>query len=340
MAEPTPLKVVEVKGRQYALGRKTPAKTEPLFRFSPVLAATVPTPPVTLAAIADAARANVFNNDRLGDCVIADQYHFFGNITALAGSCFVGTSAQVIHDYEQVGGYNPLNPFSDNGCNIGDAMAYYVATGYPNGAKNAGYFQLDPTNTTAFKQIIWLTGGACIGASMPNDWVGKDMPQADGFVWDVAGSPNDGNGHCFEAVGYTAAGVLINTWGMVGTLTWAAVAKYLVSHAGGELWARVNQAMMPASGKSAAGFSWADTITYFDALGGTIVVPPNPNPTPNPTPTPTVINVPLGLYTIGSDGTNLTLTPYVATPAPTAATTINFPAPVSSIEISSTPASK
>ena len=47
-----------------------------------------------------------------------------------------------------------------------------------------------------------------------------------GFVWDVAGPANPDNGHCFVGVGYTDIGVVIDSWGMLGTITWAAIAAY------------------------------------------------------------------------------------------------------------------
>ena len=245
-------------------------------------------------------------NTELGCCVISHHAHFLANITSQNGQAkpFIYTDKQIITDYSAVGGYIPGDPFSDQGCDIGTDLTYLQSTGFADGSKLLGSINLDPTSQLALSQSVWITGGVCFGMSMPDAWI-NPAPQQSGFVWDVAGSPDDSNGHCFAGFAYpTSQGIAIATWGMVGTITWAAIAKYGAASANGEVHSYVNPEMINAtSGLSPSGLTLNQICTYFNAMGGSVVVPPAPNPTPGPTPTPgpVSVNVPFGVY-------NLTIT--------------------------------
>ena len=130
------------------------------------------------------------------------------------------------------------------------------------------------------------------GIDLPDAWI-TPFPSASGFVWDVAGASDPNNGHCVIGLGYNAQGVIIDSWGMLGTITWAAVAKYCAANVGGELFTVITPDQL-AKGQTTApnGVAWSTLISDFDALGGNVPVPaptptpPAPTPVP-PTPTPT-----------------------------------------------------
>jgi hypothetical protein len=309
-----PLKSVQVKGKSYKLGRV--AKPRPASDFSrrSLFGSLVPAPPASIPNPASDADqlSKVFLNDQLGDCVIADGYHYLGGITSGAGKPFLATDTQVQTDYANACGYEPGNPFSDRGCDIPTVLDYYTSTGFADGSKLLGSIDIDATNQLAVKQAIWITGGVCFGVGLPDSWI-NSAPQESGFVWDVAGPADQMNGHCFEGFGYNDQGVLIATWGMWGVVTWAAVAKYASAPEGGELHARVNPVMInPATGLAPNGFNLNQICTYFNAMGGNVVVPPapGPGPAPSPTPTPTPtppapvsVSVPFGIYNLTISGT-------------------------------------
>jgi hypothetical protein len=317
------LKTVTVGDRTFKLGRVAKPRPAPDFSRRGLLS-TIPTPPVTIPLPGYDAQqlAQMFLNDTYGDCVIADAYHYLGGITSGAGKPFIATDKQVTTDYSNACGYVPGNPFSDQGCDIPTVLDYYQSTGFADGSKLLGSVDIDATNQLAVQQAIWITGGVCFGVGLPDAWL-NPTPQQSGFVWDVAGSADQGNGHCFEGFGYNAQGVLIATWGMWGIVTWAAVAKYASSGQGGELHARVNTEMInPATGLAPNGLNMNQICTYFNAMGGSVVVPPAPNPSPTPTPTPTPspvsVNVQFGVY-------NLTITGTAVSPSPPA---VVVPSPV------------
>jgi len=255
------------------LGRKRSAQPAPLHFKNYLIGSALPTPPATCdyTAAAMTSLNNIFLNDQLGDCVIAGAEHYLGVITGNAGNLFIPTNAQVIAEYGSIGGYNPNNPFSDQGCDMQTAMNYYVSTGFANNTKLTSWIAVDPTNQTELQLAIYLFEGLYFGMELPNAWLNADMPQASGFTWDVAGNPDPENGHCVTGVGYNANGIVIDTWGMLGTLTWAAIAEYASANSNGELYILISQgALNKTTNLAPNGFNWSQLVADFDALGGSI----------------------------------------------------------------------
>ena len=89
---------------------------------------------------------------------------------------------------------------------------------------------------TTFEPLSSTTTTSILGVELPAAWVAKSEPSEKRLtVWDVAGDPDpveNGRKHCIVAYGYNAQGVLIDTWGMFGTITWAALAKYCSGESG------------------------------------------------------------------------------------------------------------
>lgn len=269
--------------RNVKFGRRRPIAPSPRMRFSRYLTAAVPTPPTTtdFSSKATSILAMVYLNDQLGDCVIAGGYHLVGVETGNAtGTPFVATDVMLKADYHSIGGYVDGDPSTDNGCDEDTAINFWTSTGFKNGTKLLGSFSVDATNVVEVKQATWLTESLIICMELPDGYV-NPFPSGDGFVWDVAGPPVPENGHSIIAVGYTDKGLIICTWGMLGILTWAALAKYAVASAGGSLNAVISPDQL-AKGQMKApnGVLWHDIILDADALGAHIPVPAPPPPAP------------------------------------------------------------
>jgi hypothetical protein len=269
-------------------GRRMPKPRVPRMRLGTYFTGVLPTPPPACNYVpkAHAALQQIYLNDQLGDCVIAGGYHVEGVATGNAtGTPFIATAAELIKDYGAIGGYDPKDPNTDQGCDEHLALQYWTSHGFANGTKLLGWLDLDATNQQQVQVAMWLFENLFFGVALPDGWV-DPFPSADGFTWDV-GVPDFNNGHCFVGVGYDTKGVIINTWGLEGILTWAAVKKQCLQQNGGELHVMLTPDML-AKGQSKCpnGVDWSAIVTDFDLLGGKIPIPtPAPSPTPVP-PTP------------------------------------------------------
>lgn len=276
-------------GREVVFGWRPPVAPVPCLRFRDYLrgAALPPAPgSVSYTSSASASLSNIYGNDTLGDCVIAALFHLLGVWTGNAsGTPYVATLEQIIAMYSAIGGYVPGDPSTDQGCDMETAMNWIVANGFPNGDRPLGRIAIDATNFVEVCTAIWLFEGIDLGMSLPDAWI-SPFPSGNGFTWDVAGAPNPQNGHSIMAAGYDQTDVTIDTWGLLGKLTMAALAEYAIARNGGVLYALLSLDMI-AKGASKApnGFDAATLISDFDAMGGSV---PLPAPAPVPPPTPGV----------------------------------------------------
>jgi hypothetical protein len=264
-------------GRTFRLGRKRPVARCPRLRLENYLMRRMPTPPAACDYTRPAASAlsNVYENDRLGDCVIAGMAHIVGVLTANAGTQpFIYTNDQIIALYSAIGGYNPEDPATDQGCDEQTALNYWENNGAPAGThKIAGWLAVDATQPAEYRTALWLFENLYFGIELPDGWI-HPMPSSSGFVWDVAGPPDPNNGHCVAGVAYTSEGVTIDTWGMTGLVTDAAIAQYATQAAGGELYTIVSQdGLNKATEKAPNGFDWSQLVADFDSMGGNLPLP-------------------------------------------------------------------
>jgi hypothetical protein len=278
-----PVKTVRhpVSGQTFKLGRKRPVARCPRFALKNYLTRSMPAPPAACdyTKPAAAALSKIYDNDTLGDCVIAGMAHVVGVLTGNAGpKPFLYSNAQIVGLYSAIGGYVPGKPSTDQGCDEQTALNYWENNGAlppkatsPTGAhKIAGWMTVDSTNVEEFQTALWLFENLYFGIELPDAWI-TPMPSASGFVWDAAGPSNPNNGHCVVGVGYTSAGVTIDTWGMTGLMTNAAVAKYPNQASGGELYTVVSMdAIGKANQKAPSGFDWSQLIADFDSMGGNV----------------------------------------------------------------------
>ena len=112
-----------------------------------------------------------------------------------------------------------------------------------------------------------------ICANLPDAWI-SPMPSETGFIWDAAGAPDLSNGHAFMACSYGPSAVGIDTWGIIGALTYGAIAKYCAQSAGGAIYTLLSQdSLIAASQKSPIGLDWSQLVADFQAIGSSIKSP-------------------------------------------------------------------
>jgi hypothetical protein len=259
-----------VTGQTFRLGRNRPKAVGPRFRLKNYLKLSMPAPPATIdyTGPASLSLSNIYENDTLGDCVIAGMGHVDGVLTANAGSQVVFTDPEITALYSAIGGYVPGDPSTDQGCDEQTALNYWQQNGMlPDGShKITAWMAVDATSQVEVRTALWLFGNLYFGLELPDDWV-NPMPSGPGFTWDAAGDPDPDNGHCIMGAAYDTNGVTVDTWGMLGTLTNAAVAQYAVSSAGGELYTVLSQDWISqVTNKAVNGFDASQLSADLDSM--------------------------------------------------------------------------
>lgn len=261
-------------GRDVKFGRHKPSARPKMHLKNYLKALPAPPPTSDYAPKGGSVLADIMLNDQLGDCVIAGAYHVVGVETGNAtGAPYHATKSQIISDYSAIGGYKPGQPSTDQGCDIPKALKYWQSHGFANGTKLLGSIAVDATDKNEVMLAMYLFENLYFGVALPDKWI-TPFPSGNGFVWDVAGAPDLQNGHCFVGVGHDAVGVHIDTWGMIGTVTYAAIAKYCTSITDGELHVLLTPDQL-AKGQSKApnGIDWSALLSDFNSLGGNVPVP-------------------------------------------------------------------
>lgn len=274
-------------GRTVKMGRKRPAYAPHFYLKDYLLTGGLPIPPTTCDySVKAASLSQMFLNDQLGDCVIAAGYHLVGTETGNAGEGFVASSTQITTDYSNACGYVPGNESTDNGCDEQTTFQYWQKNGFADGTKLLGWLAVNPSNVSEIQTAIYLFEDVFFGLELPDAWI-TPFPSANGFVWDVAGAPDPNNGHAVDGMGYNGTGVTICTWGLLGTMTYAAIAEYCASSNNGELYVLITpDEIVKGLTTAPNGLNWSQLITDFNSMGGNVPVPSPPTPPAPPTPQP------------------------------------------------------
>lgn len=276
-------------GRSVKLGRKRPIGRSPRLHLHNYLKVAPEVPAaVDYSPAANEALRDVMGNDRLGDCVIAAGYHVVGTETGNAGNLFHAQPPQILGDYSAIGGYVQGDPSTDNGCSEIDAFNYWTSHGFANGTKLLAWLALNPQNKAEIQAAMYLFENLYLTAELPYPWL-SPFPSADGFVWDVAGSPVPTNGHAIMAFGYDSRGVKFDTWGLYGWFTYEAIATYCEQDRGGGVYALLTpDQLAKGQAKAPNGMAWAELLDDWNKMGGHVPMPaPSPfPPIPNPMPSP------------------------------------------------------
>jgi hypothetical protein len=253
--------------RNFRLGRRRPLARGPRLRLGNYLMRSLPAAPASVDYWTPAAESwlgLVLANDRLGDCTAAGAFHIGGALLANAGQPIPYTVDDVVKFYSATTGYDPADPSTDQGGDEQTILNYWRETGLlPNAHKITAWASVAPADAQA---ALWLFENLYFGLGLPDGWLSPE-PSGDGFTWDVAGAPDDANGHCFVGLAYDAAGVAIDTWGLRGTLTWAAVQKYFAHGTGGEMYTVLSSDSISAAAQKAPnGFDLYQLRADIDSL--------------------------------------------------------------------------
>lgn len=254
------------------LGRLAPKPNVKVLKFKSYYNQNkdVSPPPLTVdySPKAMSAISQMYLNDTLGDCVIADSYHGMGIWTGnSSGVPVIASNAEVQNSYTAICGPG------DDGCIITDVLTSSQVKGLlaaGNVHKIAGYVAVDWTNKLEVMVALDIFGGLCVGVNLPNAWT-----IAPG-TWDVTTTAIVG-GHCIRAVGYNAQGVQICTWGQICTITWTAFMSITWVE---ELYACLSPDWYSQGNLAPNGIDATTLAADLASLGNGTIPNPNPNMPP------------------------------------------------------------
>ena len=216
----------------YKLGKKAPrydARTMNLINYVSKRALVAPP---THASWFNKIGSNAWGmmlNDSLGDCVCAAYGHMVKQWTTYAGASLTPSDSSVLTMYEQVGGYVPGDPTTDNGCDMLTACNWCKSTGMlVNGAahKIGAFAYLDPTKPTLVKNAVALLGNVYLGIALPLSAQGQISWQVPSGGAVGNGAPGSWGGHCVPIVSYDPTGLIVITWGAKLFMSWEFLATY------------------------------------------------------------------------------------------------------------------
>ena len=265
--------------KAFKLGRNKPLSRGPRIKLGDfLLASAAPPPPGTENWIRLGSTPiyhtmeDILGNDQYGDCTCAGAGHLLDVLRAnnnKADAWRAATRDDALAFYARVTSpaFDPATGANDNGADEQTVLNTWQKDGFfsDGTGKIEAWATVNASNIEEMKQAIWLFGNLYFGISLPDMWV-NPAPSQSGFTWTVAGDPDPNNGHCFIGYGYNSNGVLIDTWGMFGTLTWAAVQKYCAANVG-ELYVVLGQDWEDAvTQKSPGGVAVDQLKAYINTL--------------------------------------------------------------------------
>lgn len=202
------------------LGRKAVKIDSRTLRVSFYLdALTLPPPPDTTDWRKGVVLWLMLANDTLGDCTIAGMIHaIMVWVLNTTGSLPAFTEQDAIDYYEKFDGYNPSDPYTDQGGILLDVLNDWKAQ-QVNGHFISGFAAVTTSNLTEVKQAATLFGGLYIGFNVPQSIM--DTSSDPSVPWDVGGNTTNVGGHCVYVVGYDADYIYVISWGAVYKMTYA-----------------------------------------------------------------------------------------------------------------------
>jgi len=221
--------------------------------------ASLPPPPASVDWSSKVTTWPMMLNDKLGDCTCAAVGHCIQEWTTYAGAPVVLPDSAILQLYEQVSGYNPNDPSTDQGAVEVDVLNYWLANGVSKEPLQA-YAALELQNHNEVMDSLYWFGNCYIGLALPISAQKQD-------VWAVPpggavgeGAPGSWGGHAVPVVAYDARGLTVVTWGATKRMTWQFWDTYC-----DEAYALLSPLWL-SSGKAPQGFDWAQLTTDMNDI--------------------------------------------------------------------------
>lgn len=226
----------------------------------------------------------VYSNDRIRDCCAAAAAHaeeawsYYG-----AGAAVMVTDTDVVRFYQQISGYNPLDPTTDRGAVMQDALGVWRKIGIA-GHRILGFAQVDPTNQPECKAALAWFGALYVGVHLPASAVTQTRVGAP-WSFDTTADNRILGGHAIHVGACDPTGMWTGTtWGRTQRIQPAWWAQYVE-----EAWVPLTGEWITKQGTSPTGLDIKELNARFTQLTkepGPFPVPADPSPAPAPAPKP------------------------------------------------------
>lgn len=191
----------------------------------------------------------MFANDQLGDCTVAGILHMIMLWDSQDSAVPNFSDANAITLYEQLCGYVPGDPATDQGGVELDILNAWRKTPIL-GHDLTAYVSVNPKNWSHVKLAHWLFGSLYLGLNLPTS-------AQDEEVWaDTSGVPGTWGGHAVASSAYADRAncldsdtLTVITWGAPKKMTRQWLAKYC-----DELYAPLSPTWLGTAGKAPNGF--------------------------------------------------------------------------------------
>jgi len=246
----------------------------------------LPPLPFDYTALSRQAIAQSYLEGHYPICVTAAIARGVGLLTGLNKSGqLIWTDKQIIDFQTAVTGRPPNGTILNDKASISMALAVWMNYGAPLGSnhKLLGFCVLDGKNTRDCQMGFWLTGIELLGFDFPTAWVRSLRP---GFTWDADNGPLEGTRDCVLVVGVAPNGLMVCSHGMLGTLTYSALATNVSRERGGEVYCGLSADIIDTvAGKCPANLTLAELVSLYNQIDGHQPVPA-PGPPVPPVPPP------------------------------------------------------
>ena len=200
------------------LGRMPSRRDRRTLRLGNYIPSALPVQPAEVhwEKVVPADGWGVMGNDSFGNCVICCAAHIILSIHAAA----MGDTKRISDD-EVIALSRTMGAL--DGYNILDRLNYWRKTGMW-GHKIWAFASIDPHDHEAVKLAVNEFGAVDFGVNLPIAW-------RDSSTWETGNGrsyrPGSWGGHSVPAVGYSADGLAVVSWGEVIPMTWLAWDEYV-----------------------------------------------------------------------------------------------------------------
>jgi hypothetical protein len=177
-----------------------------------------PVPPRGWEFAVPADEMNILGNDVYGDCAPAGAYGLaqIQSCNSTPDDPIVPTTDEVLHLYQDVTGFDPDDPATDQGTVLTDLLDFWQKTGFEvthrSGRKSlsqiVGWASLDISSFALMRWAAYTFGGSYLGIQCPQQC------EQNTTNWNFKPGFKIAGGHCIVQAGEGSQGGKMRSWGL------------------------------------------------------------------------------------------------------------------------------